>query len=80
MELKPRLNIDRKYHGQGLWMKFPMGGNWYLVEHNELVGIIGEVTTWLSSDPWTGKGRYHSPNPSQTLFERLAPCCVGGQR
>lgn len=78
VQLKGRLTVDRKYCGQGLWMNFPAGGNWYLVKHDELLRIVGEETTWLSSTSWTERGHYHSRSPSRTLLERLAPYRIGG--
>ena len=77
VQLKSRLTIDRKYCGQDLWMNFPARGNWYLVEHDALLRIVGERTTWLSTSAWTDHGRYSSGSPSRALLERLAPYCVG---
>ena len=78
VQLKGRLTIDRKYREQGLWMNFPVGENWYLVEHDELLRIVGEETRWLSTSSWRNKGQYHSRSPSRTLLKRLAPHRVGG--
>ena len=60
-------------------MNFPAGGNWYLVEHDELLRIVGEETTWVSASSWTEKGQYRSRSPSRTLLERLARHGVGEQ-
>lgn len=60
-------------------MNFPVGGNCYLVEHDELLRIVSEVTTWLGTSSWREKGQYHSRSPSRTLLKRLAPYCVGEQ-
>ena len=54
-------------------MNFPAGGHWYLVEHDELLRVVSEETTY-----WTDRGQYHSRSPSRTLLERLAPYRVGG--
>lgn len=78
VQLKARLTIDRKYCGQGLWMNFPVGKNWYLVEHDELVRIVGDMTTWLGTRSWMDKGRYSSVSPSRPLLEQLATYRVGG--
>ena len=78
VQLKGRLTIDRKYCGRGLWMNFPVRENWYLVEHDELLRIAGEETTWLSTSSWRNKGQYHSRSPSRALLKRLAPYRVGG--
>ena len=77
VQLKSRLKIDRAYCGQGLWMIFPADGSWYLVEHDELVRIVGEATNWLGTRSWTERGAYSSGRPSKALLGRLAPYCVG---
>ena len=77
VQLKSRLKIDRTYCGQGLWMIFPADGSWYLVEHDELVRIVGEATNWLGTPSWTDRGAYSSARPSKTLLGRLAPYRVG---
>ena len=77
VQLKSRLKIDRAYCGQGLWMIFPADGSWYLVEHDELVRIVGEATNWLGSASWTERGAYSSGRPSKALLARLAPYCLG---
>lgn len=78
VQLKSRLTIDRKYCGQGLWLNFPARGNWYLVEHDELMRMVDEETTGLSTSTWTDNGHYHTRSPSRALLERLAPYRVGG--
>lgn len=71
VQLKSRLTIDKKYCGRGLWMNFPARGNWYLIEHDELVRIVGQTTTWLESSSWRDDGAYNSGSPSQKLLEKL---------
>lgn len=58
-------------------MNFPAGGNWYPVEHDELLRIVGEDTSWLSRRSWMEREQYHSRGASRTLRERLAPYRVG---
>ena len=80
VQLKSRLTIDRKYCERDLWMNFPVGDGWYLIEHDELVRIVGESTSWLDSGSWTKKGAYSSGRPSRALVERLARYRVGDRR
>ena len=77
VQLKARLTIDRKYCGRGLWMNFPAHGSWYLVEHDELVRIVGQATTWLGTSSWKDRGSYSSRSPSRKLLEKLADYRVG---
>ena len=79
VQLKARLTIDRKYCGRGLWMNFPAHGVWYLIEHDELVRIVGQATTWLGSSSWRDRGSYSSGTPSRKLLEKLADYRVGEQ-
>ena len=71
VQLKGRLTIDRKYCGRGLWMSFPVARTWYLVEHDELVRIVGENSNWLESSSWIDRGAYSSGRPSRTLLKAL---------
>ncbi len=77
VQLKARLTIDRKYCGRGLWMNFPAAGSWYLVEHDQLVRIVGERTNWLDSSSWTGEGMYSSGRPSRALLDGLRAYRIG---
>ena len=80
VQLKSRLTIDKKYCGLGLWINFPVSGNWYLIEHDELLRIVGESTTYLTTATWVNKGHYHSDGPKQALLDRLRDYLVGAQR
>ncbi len=77
VQLKGRLTIDKRYLGKGLHMAFPLGRNWCLVEHDELVDIIDRVTEWLKTPSWTSNGQYHSAKPSRTLVVALVPYTLG---
>lgn len=72
VQLKGRLSIDEKYSGKNLHMAFPAFGDWYLVEHDHLVEIIGQRTNWLNTSSWIDKGIYHSSAPSEALRDALS--------
>ncbi len=76
VQLKARLTINRSYLCKGLYMTFPVRGKWYLILHDELVAIVGEVTNWLHTKSWETKGIYSSPKPSKELLARLADCAI----
>ena len=42
VQLKGRLTIAKKYLGKGLFMAFPIDGIWCLINHDELVEMIGK--------------------------------------
>jgi len=73
VQLKSRLTIDKKYVDKRLHVAFPLSGEWCVVEHDELVRIVGQVTNWLNTPSWTSKGQYHSGKPSQKLIDALEP-------
>ena len=85
VQLKSRVTIDQKYLGRGLWMAFPHGGFWYLIEHDSLVEKIGKHTVWLRSDSWTNSqpnskrefGGYSSANIKAGLLDSLAEDRLG---
>jgi hypothetical protein len=85
VQLKSRVTIDQKYLGKGLWIAFPHGGFWYLIEHDCLVEKIGKHTAWLRSDSWTNSqtnskrefGGYSSTSINSGLLESLREDRIG---
>ena len=72
VQLKGRVNIDKKYLGKGLYVAFPANGFWYLVEHDRLVEIFGKTTNWLNTPSWIQNEHYHSAAPRRELLEQLS--------
>ena len=63
-----RPSIQKDHIGMNLHVSFPdQDGVWYLVEHDELVRLVGANTPWLESDSWRVNGGYSSANPSRQL-------------
>ena len=73
VQLKSRPFIAKKYIGKELYMAFPIRGYWYLIEHERLLDIVGETTSWLESSSWQENGVYSSKSPSTALLEALRP-------
>lgn len=71
VQLKGRATIAKQYQGKELYIAFPERGRWYLVPHDELVAIIAETSTWLTSRSWVEKGHYSRAHPPQFLIDRL---------
>lgn len=71
VQLKSRLAVSKNYQRKSLYMAFPVAREWYLVEHDALVGLIGQHTTWLKSESWRQKGGYSSNNPNPSLVAAL---------
>ena len=71
VQLKARLTIDKKYVRKDLYMAFPIGEYWYLIEHDALVALIKEDTNWLESPSWQERGGYSSHSPNKKLVLSL---------
>lgn len=71
VQLKARLTIDKKYRGKELFMVFPVTDGWCLINHDELVKIVGNTTNWLNTSSWKDKGIYHSASPSKVLIQAI---------
>lgn len=72
VQLKSRLTIHPKYHGKGIWIAFPYKDSWYLIDHDRLVGKVGEHTDWLESPYWKDEHGYHSAHINSDLLKSLA--------
>lgn len=73
IQLKGRITIDKKYIGQSLYMAFPVPDvGWCIVEHDDLMEIIGIHTNWLNSVSWKEKGAYHAKKPKRELIDALS--------
>lgn len=75
VQLKGRLTIAKKYLAKDLWIAFPHEGDWYLVEHDRLVDIVGQDTGFLETDSWAS-GAYSTGKPSKALLKSLRPFLV----
>ena len=71
VQLKSRLTINKKYIGKGLWIAFPYGPYWYVIEHDSLINKVGEKTPWLDSISWKEKGGYSSTSINPGLLDIL---------
>ena len=58
--------------GRDIWVNFPVRGNWYLVQHDELVKAVGERAPYLDSPSWKLHGGYSTGHPSERLMAGLA--------
>jgi hypothetical protein len=73
VQLKGRWMIDKKYIGRDIWMAFPIGADWYLMPHDEMLRLAeadGKTTKSLS---WIEGGAYSKPRPSIATIAECAP-------
>ncbi len=72
VQLKSRLTIAKKYMDKDIYVAFPVGASWYVLEHDALVVLVGEKTKWLESEVWHAQGVYSSGSPGTKLVAALA--------
>jgi hypothetical protein len=71
VQLKGRWMIDKKYERRDIWMAFPIGSDWYLMPHDEMVRLaaIDGITQTAS---WVEGGAYSRGNPSSAVIAQCA--------
>jgi hypothetical protein len=72
VQLKSRWTIESKYIGRDIWIAFPIGGDWYLMPHDQMLAHAKDdgVTQTAS---WIEGGSYSRPRPSAVLVAQCAP-------
>lgn len=75
VQLKSRLTFDRKYERKGLHIAFPHNGEWYLIDHDHLLGVFVErfADTFAQTDSWARQGGYSWNHLSQEKLELIRP-------
>jgi len=63
VQLKGRPDIQKKYLGKHLHIAFPIGSDWYLVDHDDLVNLVGANSNALNTDSWLIGGAFNWPAP-----------------
>jgi hypothetical protein len=68
VQLKARWTIDKKYVGRDIWIAFPIGSDWYLMPHDQMVDEAEPGV--IQSASWTKDGLYSRPRLSKTVKAR----------
>ena len=73
VQLKSRITISKKYKRleDDIYMTFPIGEDWYYIEHEKLVELVKKYTHWCDSKSWKNGGEYHSENGNINLRNSL---------
>ena len=71
VQLKSRVTISKKYMGKDIYVCFPLDDSFCLIQHEELIELVGKNTNWLNSSSWVNDGGYSSANPNKELKEKL---------
>lgn len=68
IQLKGRWTIGKKYIGRDIWIAFPVGTDWYLMPHDEMLEFARSYTKALEAVSWTEGGVYSWPKPSKAMM------------
>ncbi|MDR2463301.1 MAG: hypothetical protein LBD30_05940 [Verrucomicrobiales bacterium] len=71
VQLKGRLEINKKYTQKNIYMAFPLNEEWYLIPHDELKELVEKTTTYLNTESWINKGEYNTTSPNEELRKAL---------
>lgn len=73
VQLKGRWMIDKKYEGRDIWMAFPVGADWYLMPHDEMLALAKAEGNALDSSSWIEGGAYSWPAPTKAMLTHCTP-------
>ena len=74
VQLKSRLTAAKKYQHKNIYMAFPIHDKWCLIEHDELLSIVNDVSpSWFQTVSWNEKGKYGTGKVSLLLQQKLQP-------
>ena len=74
IKVRDELTVDGDWYGREYHVAFPINGEWYIAEHDQLVDI-----TTTHSDPallsaLQEGGELRCPNPTEEVVELLSDC------
>ena len=78
VQLKSRLNVDRKYSGKDIYITFAYRGVWYLYPHDALRCELLAEGYLVGSTSWDMKGGYSWGNPSKKMLSLLKKYTISG--
>ncbi len=70
IQLKGRVMIKPEYMNKGLYIAFPINGEFYVLLHDTLVDICGE-RGYLNTRAWLEQGKWHVGTPPKDMILRL---------
>ena len=71
VQLKGRLNIDKKYNGKDIYIAFNQDGQWYLYPHDKLQDELLEMGLMAGSKSWDENGGYSWPKIPKKIVEHM---------
>jgi hypothetical protein len=79
VQLKGRLDFQKKYKEKDIYIAFSAQGEWYLVPHDEVLERVLSETGMGKTVSWDQKGGYNFPRLTRQLRTLLQPYKIGGQ-
>lgn len=74
VQLKGRMNIDKKYVGKGIHIAFRRGDDCFVYPHDELLAHVQSLGVMDETSPtWSAKGFRHWPKPPEWARQFLEP-------
>lgn len=73
VQLKGRLDVQKKYEGKNLWLCFPAHGGWYLGPHDKVLSYLLKSTEIGQSKSWLKHGGYSYPALPKRVVRILEP-------
>ena len=81
VRLMTRMAIDKRHIEEDLYLCFPARGFWFLIPHDELLGIVGDkLPRTLKSDSWKKQGKYSWPKSPWAVIDRMTKYRIGPVR
>ncbi len=72
VQLKSALTVSKKYeHQHGLWVAFPIDGEWHLAPHSDLVEIVGRTTPALGNRSYASGRDVFWRQPTRALRDAI---------
>ena len=81
VQLKGRLDFNKKYVGKDLYVAFSEDNRWYLFPHDEVLEMALAQTGISTTKSWEEKGNYNFPAMTSGMRQLLSAYeLVGGTR
>ncbi|MBS1659349.1 MAG: hypothetical protein JST18_14790 [Bacteroidetes bacterium] len=77
VQLKGRLTFAEKYRGKEIFVCFRDKADWYLFDHDSLLGVALEKTNIKNTESWTVGREYSFPTIPKELIDEILKYKIG---
>ena len=71
VQLKGRMEFNKKYNGKDLFIAFPHGDDFYLYPHDKILNVVLSEQRIEKTASWQDKGHYSWPKPTKWALALL---------